>query len=253
MTRDSRKWIWWFNRIAPFLTGLMFIVPIYPASADHLPPGVQVIHLHTPAYLQRPLGSGPYSQQDIQDAMELAKIGDAEAQSNLGVMLASRGEFAKAAYWYREAAEAGIGTAAYNLGTLYFNGQGVTQNYAKAHDWFLEAAKRGNAYAEFQLGMTYYTGQGVEKDPAQEMHWYLEAARQGLPAAQYNLAVIYHNGEEVQQDEVKAYAWMLLAQQNGLDASGALSTMASGMSPEKIKEAEKMSHNLAAPPEQNTE
>ncbi|MGA9854880.1 MAG: tetratricopeptide repeat protein [Gammaproteobacteria bacterium] len=186
--------------------------------------------------------------------MQLAKIGDAEAQSNLGVMYASRGEYEKAAYWYKQAAIAGLDTAAYNLGTLYFNGQGFPQDYAKAHPWFEEAASRGNKYAQFQLGMTYFTGQGVDKDPAKETYWYQKAARQGLPAAQYNLAVNYYNGEGTTQDKVKAYAWMLSAQKGGLgaDTQSALTIMARDMTPEQIQSAEKLSHSLSSDPWSDT-
>jgi len=124
-------------RVLPWLTAAAFIAVLAgPAHADRLPPGIQVIHVHKPAYLDRPPGSGPYSQADINDAMELAKIGDAEAQANLGIMLQSRKEYKQAAYWYRQAAEAGVANAEYNMGTLYFNGEGVPQDYAKAHAWF---------------------------------------------------------------------------------------------------------------------
>jgi len=237
----------------PWIIGLAFIFLGGTAWADHLPPGILVIHFRTPPdYMERPAGSGPYTKYDIQAAIQLAKLGDAEAQSNLGVMLASRGDYQQAAYWEKQAADAGLDTAAYNLGTLYFNGQGFQQDYAQAHQWFEQAAKRGNKYAEFQLGMTYYTGQGVQKDPAQEMYWYEKAARQGLPAAQYNLAVIYHNGDEAKQDDIKAYAWMTLAQKGGLDTSDALATIAQGMTPAQIQAAEKLSHNLSSEPWHDT-
>lgn len=237
------------TQIFPWLMAAAFIIALAgPAHADLLPPGIQVIHVHKPAYLDRPPGSGPYSQADIQDAMELAKLGDAEAQANLGIMLQSRGEYQKAAYWYGQAAQAGIANAQYNMGTLYFNGEGVPQDYAKAHEWFERAAQRDNQYAEFQLGMTYYTGQGVPKDPAKEIYWYEKAARQGLPAAAFNLGVIYNNGTEVPPDYVRAYAWMLVAQKGGLDTSSALSAIAQNLSPEQIKQAEKLSQSLVADP-----
>jgi uncharacterized protein len=235
--------------VLPWIIGSAFIVIGNTAMADHTPPGVLVIHFRIPPdYMEKPAGSGPYSQKDIESAMQLAKIGDAEAQSNLGVMYASRGEYEKAAYWYKQAANAGLDTAAYNLGTLYFNGQGFPQDYAKAHPWFEEAASRGNKYAEFQLGMTYFTGQGVEKDPAKETYWYEKAAKQGLPAAQYNLAVNYYNGEGTPQDKVKAYAWMLLAKKGGLgsDSQEALTIMAKSMTPEQIQSAEKLSRSLSS-------
>lgn len=242
------------TRLLPWLLGAAFIVASATAAhADRLPPGIQVIHVHKPAYLDRPPGSGPYSETDIQDAIGLAKLGDAEAQANLGIMLQSRGEYEKAAYWYRLAASAGIDNAQYNLGTLYFNGEGTPQNYAEAHKWFAKAAQRRNKYAEFQLGMTYFTGQGVNKDPAKEIFWYEKAARDGLPAAAYNLGVIYNNGEEVPPDYVRAYAWLLLAQKGNLDTSSALAAVATNLSPDQIKQAEKLSSTLAGdPPKPNT-
>jgi uncharacterized protein len=231
----------------PWIIGTAFIAFCSMAVADHVPPGIQVIRFRVPPdYLEKPAGSDVYSKKDIQSAMELAKLGDAEAQSNLGVMYASRGEYEKAAYWYKQAADAGLDTAALNLGALYFNGQGFQQDYIKAHSLFVQAAKRGNKYAEFQLGMTYYTGQGVEKDPVKETYWYDKAARQGLPAAQYNLAVNYYNGEGVPQDKVKAYAWMLLAKKGGLDTQEALTIMAQGMTAAQIQSAESLSRSLSS-------
>lgn len=211
MKRQLSPRIHGIGQAIPWILGLVLAASAIAALADHLPPGIQVIHVHTPPYLERPPGSGPYSMQDIEDAGELAKLGDAQAQANLGIMYASRGDYQNAAYWYKQAALGGVATAAYNLGALYFNGQGFAKNYVKAHEWFRLAARRGNRYAEFQLGMTYYTGQGVPKKPAREIYWYRKAAHQGLPAAEYNLAVIYHNGNEAPQNDVRAYAWMLLA------------------------------------------
>lgn len=215
------------------------------ARADRLPPGIQVIHVHTPPYLDRPPGAGPYSDADIADATELAKLGDAEAEANLGIMLQSRGKYRQAAFWYKQAANAGIGNAAYNLGTLYFNGEGFQKDYAKAYQWFRRAAERDNPYAEFQLGLMHYTGQGVSKDPAQELKWYLRAARHGLAAAQYNLAVMHHDGQGVPKDDVQAYAWMLLAEKGGLAAaSDALTILAQNLTSQQIEAAQALSRKL---------
>jgi uncharacterized protein len=233
----------------PWIIGSVLIAAGGIARADLTPPGIQIIHFRLPPdYMERPSNNAPYTQQNIQSALQLAKLGDVEAESNLGVMYASRGEYDKAAYWYKQAANAGLDTAAFNLGTLYFNGQGFQKDYVQAHRWFEEAASRGNKYAEFQLGMTYFTGQGVDKDPTKETYWYEKAARQGLPAAQYNLAVNYYNGEGTSQDKVKAYAWMLLAHKGGLDTDSqdALAIMAKNMTPEQIQSAEKLSHSLSS-------
>jgi TPR repeat protein len=138
----------------------------------------------------------------------------------------------------------GIATAAYNLGTLYYNGQGFPQDYAKSLRWFEEAAKRNDPYAEFQLGMMYGSGKGVDTDPVAELRWYTKAAEQGLPAAQYNLAVMYHNAEGVDQDDVKAYAWLLLAERSGVDVTEAKPVITDGMTPEQMHAAEALSRSL---------
>ena len=47
--------------------------------------------------------------------------------------------------WYRKAAEQGAASAQLNLGLMYYNGQGVTQDYVQAHKWFnLTAANNSN-------------------------------------------------------------------------------------------------------------
>lgn len=215
------------------------------AQADRLPPGIQVIHMRQPQYL---LKHGNYTKADIEAAEELAKIGDAEAENNLGVMLASTGDYKKAAQWYKKAGLAGLSTAMYNLGVLYFNGQGVPQDYAAATQWFQASAKHRNPYAELQLGLMSYTGQGMPKDPVQEFSWYQKAAVQGLPAAEYNLGVMYHNGDGTKRDDVRAYAWLLLADKSGVDTSQALPIVAQSMSTNEIAEAQKLSRSLLGDP-----
>ena len=232
------------------LLGLLLLASAPLAAAeDHLPPGIKVIYVHPQAYVDKVPGNTVYSDQDIAGATELAKLGDAEAQANLGVMLSTRGKYDQAAKWYKSAADTGIATAAYNLGTLYYNGQGFTQDYTAARHWFEIAARRNDPYAQFQLGTMAGDGKGMDQDASTEMRWYVKAAQQGLPAAQYNLAVMYHNGEGTAQDDVTAYAWLLLAQRGGVDVSDAKSVITDGMTPEQYQAAEKLSRTLYVSPD----
>ncbi len=225
--------------------GALLVAPL--AAADHLPPGIDIIFLNSPAYIEKLAANTGYSDQDIADATELAKLGDAEAQLNLGAMLVSRGKYPEAATWFRAAADEGIAPAAYDLGTLYFNGQGFPQDFVRARHWFEEAAKRNDKYAEFQLGYMYDFGKGVTQDPAQAVNWYTRAAQEGLAPAQYNLAVLYHNAEGVQKDNIKAYAWMLVAEQGGVDVSSAKQAIGNEMSADEIHQAEALSRTLYVP------
>jgi TPR repeat protein len=232
------------------LIGLALLLAAPLASADdHTPPGVRIIYIHPPANIDKIPGNTIYSDQDISQATELAKLGDAEAQANLGVMLTTKGKYQEAAGWYKQAADMGLATAAYNLGTLYYNGQGFPQDYDKARHWFELGAARNDPYSQFQLGTMAGTGKGVPQDVNTEMRWYIKAAQQGLPAAQYNLAVMYHNGEGSAQDDVSAYAWLLLAQRGGVDISDAKPVITDGMTPEQMQSAEKLSRTLYVSPD----
>ena len=59
------------------------------------------------------------------------------------------------------------------------------------------AAERGEAWAQFNLGNMYYNGEGVPQDDATAVMWYTKAAEQGNAAAQSNLGNMYYNGEGV--------------------------------------------------------
>ena len=62
------------------------------------------------------------------------------------------------------AAEQGHAEAQFNLGVLYFNGQGVKQDFVNAKKWFEKAAKQGHAEAQCCLAGLYIQGLGVKQD-----------------------------------------------------------------------------------------
>ena len=45
-------------------------------------------------------------------------------------------DYGEAVRWYRKAADKGWANAQNNLGGMYLNGQGVTQDDVQAHMWF---------------------------------------------------------------------------------------------------------------------
>ena len=59
------------------------------------------------------------------------------------------GDYAIALKEWRLLAEQGNADAQYNLGEMYRNGEGVTQDYNEALKWFLLATERGNANAKY--------------------------------------------------------------------------------------------------------
>ncbi len=144
-----------------------------------------------------------------------AEQGNASAQYNLGLMYDNgqgvTQDYAEAVKWYRLAAEQGDADAQYNLALMYRDGQGVTQDDAEAVKWYRLAAGQGVAQAQYNLGWMYDNGQGVVQDYAEAVKWYRLAAEQGYAQAQNNLGVMYDNGHGVVQDYISAHMWFNIA------------------------------------------
>ncbi|KAF9434417.1 hypothetical protein BGZ76_008049 [Entomortierella beljakovae] len=83
------------------------------------------------------------------------------------------------------AAYDGAPTAQYELGCIYFGGNGgVPQDYVKAMEWYLEAANHGHSNDQYGVGDMYYSDQGVPQDHLKAMGWFLKsAANQGNGSA----------------------------------------------------------------------
>ena len=81
-----------------------------------------------------------------------------------GFKAAQEGDFATALSEWRPLAERGEAIAQQSLGFMYYNGQGVSQDYTEALKWYLLAADQGVAGAQSNLALMYYNGQGVKQD-----------------------------------------------------------------------------------------
>jgi hypothetical protein len=79
----------------------------------------------------------------------------------------------------RKLAEKGDSKAQAALGTMYRDGQGVTQDLGEAVRWFRRAAAQGNSEAENSLGFLYDYGGGVPIDHREAAGWYPEGCRAG--------------------------------------------------------------------------
>ncbi len=114
-----------------------------------------------------------------------------------GVQAYNNNDYETAFNSFRKAAEQGEARALNNLGLMYFNGEGVTQDDKEAARWYLKAAEQGEARAQYNLGVMYASGEGVTQDDKEAARWYLKAAEQGEASAQHNLGVMYENGDGV--------------------------------------------------------
>jgi TPR repeat protein len=151
--------------------------------------------------------------------LELARKGDSISQFNIGLIyFYGNGEtqnYEKALVWFGMAAAQGDVQAQFNLGLMYKLGLGVTQNDAKAAQWFCKAAMLGDAYAQCNLGAMYYQGLGVTKNYEEAVNMYSMAAERGFSIAQSNLAGMYERGEGVEKSITNAVIWYQKAASQG--------------------------------------
>jgi uncharacterized protein len=94
---------------------------------------------------------------------------------------------------------------------MYFDGQGVPQDYAEAMRWFRLAAAQGHAEAQSKLGFMYVEGSGVPQDDAEALRWFRLSADQGNAVGQWMLGAMYADGRGLPRDYVLAYMWLNLA------------------------------------------
>ena len=153
-----------------------------------------------------------------------------------GVAAYQRGDYTTALIFLRPQAEQGDVNAQYGLALMYFNGEGVPQDFTEAEKWWLLAAEQGHAEAQADLAYMYENGLGVQ-DNNEAVKWYRKAAEQGNREARYNLGLMYYIGEDI----VQAHVWLGIAAALGDEnAQIALDKAASEMTPDQIAEAQRM-------------
>jgi uncharacterized protein len=150
-------------------------------------------------------------------------------------------DFAIAERLFRPLAEHGNAIAQYNLGVMYYKGEGVPQSYPHAVSWYRHAAWQGDASAQLSLGSMYYKGQGIPQNYAEAVTWFRKAADQGSAQAQINLGAMYANGQGVPQDYILAHMWLsLAAAKNETRAVDLRDIVAAKMTAAQVAEAQKL-------------
>jgi TPR repeat protein len=114
-------------------------------------------------------------------------------------------QFAKAAYWFREAIaeteksaeEAVLNEAHYYLGFLYEKGLGVEQDFHTAYRYYRQAAALGHPRAFKKCGDFVYSGQGVlHADKREAFRLFEKAAQLNDPEGYNALGLMYERGLE---------------------------------------------------------
>ena len=135
-----------------------------------------------------------------------AQAGDAEAAIGVGDAYAKaegRAQDCKqAAAWYEKAANA---TSEMRLAALYRDGcRTLPRDMAQAAAWYAKAADLGDATAQGTLGTLYFFGQGVAQNYAEAYFWLDLAAHEPGPRQQQYAQNRQMAGAHITADEVDA-------------------------------------------------
>ena len=165
----------------------------------------------------------------------------ANADYEDGVNAAFEGDFNTAFSEFSIAAEAGLDLAQYNLGILYYTGQGVDQNLKMAFKWTEAAAQQGHVDAQANLASLYLQGVGTQLNEEQGLEWLITAAKNGHGNSALSLANIFFEGEPVERDLVQAHAWAHMARVNQHDEAAAfISKIEPRLDPQQLSSARRL-------------
>ena len=96
-------------------------------------------------------------------------------------------QLAKRAAAYRIRAEQGDPKSQWALGSMYYYGKGVPQDFTEAARWYRKSADQGYPRGQYDLGYMYYYGYGVPQDRVKAHNLFWEAAAHGDDYARRSL------------------------------------------------------------------
>ena len=135
-----------------------------------------------------------YDPEKAVEYLELAAAKDnAFARYQLGKLFCQgklvQKDIARGLPLLEELAEAGVASAAYIAGKVYLNEEGW-KDVQKAIRCFHMAAENSDSYAEYQLGKIYYFGNGIRADREKGLEYLVQSAAHGNMYAENLLRVI---------------------------------------------------------------
>lgn len=151
--------------------------------------------------------------------MKSSEEGNSEATTKLGIAFENGllGQFLDnktAVEYYKKAIEMDENPEALNcIGSIYYKGYVMKQNFPLAFESFQRAAKLGNLDAINNLGLCYEYGKGVEKNLEKAMIHYKQASDKLHPMALANQAILLVklNTEQRKKDYKKAFKLLQLS------------------------------------------
>ena len=112
-----------------------------------------------------------------------------------------RGDREKAFRLYLQSANMGYFAAQYQVGRMYYNGDGIQRNQEEGLRWLKKSAEQGGISARIKLGHIYESDRKSE-DPGEVLDWLIPVAEEGDAEAQYLLYRLYSIKQNLREKEM---------------------------------------------------
>ncbi len=132
-------------------------------------------------------------EQAVYYLIQASEEGHEKAHSKLGEYYNELKDYYQAGEYYRRSAESGNAEDQFNLGRLFYNGEGFRKNLKEAYNWFNKSADQGDKDSQYALYTMYDTGKGVSKSEANAFYWLKKAAGNKNNKAMLKLGEYYLN------------------------------------------------------------
>ena len=113
-------------------------------------------------------------------------------------------------------------------------------NYEKALKIWTVEADEGNKEAFYNIGLLYFFGNGVEKNLPLAFEYCQKAAFMGSPRAQNNLAFMYIKGLGVEKSYIDSYVWATVAIKHGYNSQLIRDDARIQLTPAMLRDARKL-------------
>lgn len=167
---------------------------------------------------------------ELDEVIQKAEAGDAEAQYELG-MICSSGvgvemDNVEALKWMLKSADQNLLAAQVAVGDMYNYGTAIPwtiehyknmslkkieRDLEQAVYWYGKAAERGDAKAQYELAYIHEYSIGIYRNFDEALRLLHASASQGYPDAQCELGYLYFKGHGFEQNYVLATEWFLKA------------------------------------------
>lgn len=145
----------------------------------------------------------------------LTTVSCANQQMKEGVTCYRAKKYQKAFDIFSRLADKGHVKARFNIGVMYYYGQGVKQNYKEAFKHFIIAAEDHMPMSEYIAGQMYIKGVGVKRNPTKGVKLMLSSAKHGCLRSQLQLGVMYAKLLKMKQ----AKQYFKIAETNGASST----------------------------------